>query len=172
MERANFKTLLKGLKGLLFDVDGVLTDNRVLLLESGELARSMSIRDGFALKRAVQQGLHVGAISGGGYGPIRERLAALGVKEVHLDVEEKMKAYRDFLEKTGLSSEELLYMGDDLPDIDPMKEAGLPACPYDAVHEVRSVSSFVSNKNGGEGCVRDVIEQTLRAKGLWDRSKG
>jgi 3-deoxy-D-manno-octulosonate 8-phosphate phosphatase (KDO 8-P phosphatase) len=172
MERANFKTLLKGLKGLLFDVDGVLTDNKVLLLESGELARSMSIRDGYALKRAVEQGMAVGVISGGAYDPIKDRLARLGVTEVHLDIDDKTRAFDGFLERNGLSAEELLYMGDDVPDLEVMKKAGLAACPYDAVHEVRSICGFVSNRNGGEGCVRDVVEQTLRAKGLWDRSKG
>ncbi len=172
MERANFKTLLKGLKGLLFDVDGVLTDNRILLLESGELARSMSIRDGYALERAIQQGLSVGAISGGAYDPIQTRLSELGVHEVHLGVENKIESFHGFLDRNRLKAEEVLYMGDDVPDIEVLKKAGSPACPYDAVHEVRSICGFVSNRKGGEGCVRDVVEQTLRAKGLWNPSKG
>lgn len=167
MEKANFKTLFKKVRGLLFDVDGVLTDNQVFLLESGQLARSMSIRDGYALQKAVQMEHRVGVISGGGYAPIRDRLEKLGVHEVHLGVQEKSEAFWGFLDKHGLEAEEVLYMGDDIPDIPVLREAGLAACPYDAVHEVRSVCGFVSNRKGGEGCVRDAIEQTLRAKGDW-----
>lgn len=167
MENRNFKTLLKNVKGLLFDVDGVLTDNRVLLLESGELARSMSIRDGYAIKRATDEGFQVGVISGSDYTPIRERLAALGVKEVHLGIDDKEEVWSAFLERNELSAEEVLYMGDDLPDLALMKAAGIAACPYDAVHEVRAICGFVSNKEGGEGCVRDAIEQSMRAQGSW-----
>ncbi len=167
MENANFKTLLKQIGGLLFDVDGVLTDNQVFLLESGELARSMSIRDGFAIKRAIEEGLRIGVISGGDYDPIRHRLAALGVEDVHLGVDNKSEAFSTFLQHHDLRPEQVLYMGDDLPDLGVMKTSGLAACPYDAVHEVRSLCGFVSNKNGGGGCVRDAIEQTMRAQGIW-----
>lgn len=168
MEKANFKTLFKTLRGLLFDVDGVLTDNQVFLLESGELARSMSIRDGYALQKAVRSDIKVGVISGGGYPPVRDRLEKLGVQDVQLDIQDKEEAFHRFLEKNQLKAEEVLFMGDDIPDIPVLKEAGLAACPYDAVQEVRSVCSFVSNKKGGEGCVRDAVEQTLRAKGVWN----
>lgn len=171
MEEANYKKLLKGLKGLIFDVDGVLTDNRVFLLESGALARSMSIRDGFAIQRAVKQGLYIGVISGGGYEPIRGRLNKLGVEDVYLQVTDKQKSFQEFLEKNELKADEVLFMGDDIPDMEVMKEAGSAACPYDAVHEIRSICAFVSDKKGGEGCVRDAIEQTLRAQGLWDEEK-
>lgn len=168
MERTNFKALLKGIRGLLFDVDGVLTDNRVLLLESGELARSMSIRDGYAMQHAVKKGVGLGIISGGSYDPIRARLEKLGIEEVHLGISDKMEVFEGFLERNGLAKEEVLYMGDDIPDLPVMKEAGLAACPYDATHEVRSLCDFVSSRKGGEGCVRDATEQVLKARGLWN----
>lgn len=172
MGTTNFKSRLKSIKGLLFDVDGVLTDNQVLLMESGQLARSMSIRDGYALRRAVEEGLIVGIISGGGYGPIRTRLEKLGVKDVELEVEDKEGSFRAFLQKHGLEEEEVLFMGDDVPDLPILKRSGLSTCPYDAVRDVRPYCSYVSDKKGGEGCVRDIIEQVLRAKELWGKEKG
>jgi 3-deoxy-D-manno-octulosonate 8-phosphate phosphatase (KDO 8-P phosphatase) len=171
MEGTNYKKRLKELKGLVFDVDGVLTDNRVFLLESGASARSMSIRDGFALQRAVKEGLHIAVISGSGYEPIRKRLNELGVQDVYLQIEDKKKSFHDLLERNELKAEEVLYMGDDIPDLEVMKEAGSAACPYDAVQEIRSICAFVSDKKGGEGCVRDAVEQTLRAQGLWNEKK-
>lgn len=125
------------------------------------------MRDGFAIKQAAKEGFTIGVISGGGYKPIRKRLSSLGVQEVHLKVDDKKRSYDELLERNGLDAQEVLYMGDDIPDIDIMKEVGSAACPYDAVHEIRAICDFVSDKKGGEGCVRDAIEQTMRAQGLW-----
>jgi 3-deoxy-D-manno-octulosonate 8-phosphate phosphatase (KDO 8-P phosphatase) len=151
----------------VFDVDGVMTNSDILVLEDGKLLRKMSIRDGYALKYAVQQGYRVAVISGGKSEGVRERLFNLGINDLYTGIDRKIDAYEEFIELYELDEAGILYMGDDLPDYEVMRRVGLPACPADAAPEIRKIAQYVSPRNGGEGCVRDVIEKVLRIRGDW-----
>ena len=163
----NYKSLLPHITTFLFDVDGVLTDGTVMVTTQGELYRNMNIKDGFAIKTAVDKGYHLCAISGGNNEGVRKRLHGLGVKDIHLGVSDKIAVMKDYFEQNQISSGQVLYMGDDIPDLQGMKLVGLPCCPQDAVPEIKEISLYVSHKSGGKGCVRDVIEQVLRVQGKW-----
>ena len=165
--KKNFKEYLSIVKAFVFDVDGVFTDGSLLLLESGQMARSMNIRDGFAVKHAVEQGYPVAIITGGDYEPVRDRFERLGVKNIYIASKDKVTDYKQFLNKYELATEGVMYMGDDMPDYDVMHIVGVPTCPLNADKEIKKLSYYVSDKNGGEGCVRDVIEQVLRAQENW-----
>lgn len=165
---ANFKQLLNEVKGFVFDVDGVLTDGSLTLMPDGEQVRTMNIRDGYALQLAVKKGYKVGVITGGRSESVRKRLNGLGITDVYLNAQEKTSAFEEFLHLHSLEAGSILYMGDDLPDLAVMKKTGIPACPGDAAPEIRAISIYVSAKNGGSGCVRDVIEQVLRLHGKWE----
>lgn len=162
----NFKEALNPIRCFIFDVDGVLTNGTLLVLQN-ELHRTMNIRDGFALKEAVDKGYHVAIISGGKSESVRTRLANLGIKDIYLGVSDKTEKLDELKLMYNLKSEEILYMGDDLPDYYVMQQVGVPTCPNDASHEIRSLSMYISPFNGGEGCARDVIEQTLKLHGKW-----
>jgi len=162
----NFKEALKPIRCFVFDVDGVLTNNTVLVLQN-ELHRTMNIRDGFALKEAVDKGYHVVIISGGKSESTRTRFANLGIKDIYLGVPHKTERLDEIKIMYDLKKEEIMYMGDDLPDYHVMQQVGVPTCPNDATHEIRALSMYISPFNGGEGCARDVIEQTLKLHGKW-----
>ena len=166
----NFKQRLNKVRCLVFDVDGVLTDGSLIVMP-GELFRVMNIRDGFALKEAVNAGFHVVIITGGKSESVGTRLANLGVKDIFLGIENKVVTLNEIKEKYKLKSEEILYMGDDIPDWEVMKDVGVPCCPADAAHEIKELSVYISPVNGGHGCVRDVIEQVLKLNGKWPTSK-
>ena len=151
----------------IFDVDGVLTNSRVLVLEDGKLLRSMSVRDGYAIKYAIQQGYNVCVITGGKSEGVKIRLQNLGVKDIYLAQSDKMEAYEEYLYLYDIKSENVLYMGDDLPDYPVMKKVRIAACPKDAAPEIMETSNYVSHCAGGEGCARDVIEKVLRVQGKW-----
>jgi 3-deoxy-D-manno-octulosonate 8-phosphate phosphatase (KDO 8-P phosphatase) len=155
------------IKAFVFDVDGVLTNNEVLILEDGKLLRKMSIRDGYAIKRAVQEGYRICVITGGNSEGVRERLQDLGVTDIYMDRQDKMEAYEDFIDLHELDEGTVLYMGDDIPDYPVMRKVGLPACPVNAAPEVLQIAQYVSPYQGGEGCARDVIEKVLRLQGKW-----
>ncbi len=133
----------------------------------GELIRMMNVRDGYALKEAVNAGYHVVIISGGKSESVRTRLSNLGVKDIFLGAENKSEKMNEIIQKYKLSLDEILYMGDDLPDYEVMKVIGIPCCPADSVPEIKELSVYISPVKGGEGCVRDVIEQVMRLKGQW-----
>ena len=139
----------------------------MLLHQDNLLLRSMSVRDGFAMRVAVQSGYRLAIISGGDTPTAIDRLNKLGVQDVVMECTDKVAALNDLVKKYDLQKEEMLYMGDDLPDFDPMKMVGLPCCPQDAVDEIRDISVYVSSKKGGQGCVRDVIEKVLKLRGDW-----
>lgn len=162
-----FKEQLTDIRSFIFDVDGVLADARVVLHPSGDLMRSMNTKDGYAIQEAVRAGYSVGIISGAKSESIRKRFKGLGVASVFLDSKNKLADFEQFLKEQNLESREVLYMGDDLPDIQAMKKAGLATCPADAVQEVQAISAYVSDYGGGAGCVRDVIEQVMRAQKKW-----
>lgn len=158
---------LKKIRGLAFDVDGVLSTNNVLLVEGGQPCRTANIKDGYALQLAVKCGLELAIITGGRSESVRVRYEGLGIQNVYLGASVKTVTYDEWLKKTGLLPEEVLYMGDDIPDYEVMQRCGLPCCPSDAAAEIKQASVYVSPHEGGRGCVRDVVEQVLRAQGHW-----
>lgn len=158
---------LKKIRAVVFDVDGVLSSNTIFLHENGDPMRSVNIKDGYALQYAVKCGLIVAIITGGKTAAVRKRYEGLGLQDVYMSSSIKVKEYAHLKEKYQLNDEEILYMGDDIPDYEVMKWCGCPCCPADAAHEIKDISLYVSQKNGGEGCVRDVVEQVLRAQGKW-----
>jgi len=164
---SNFKEELGRVKGFVFDVDGVLSPSKVILHPGHEMMRTMNIKDGYALQYAVRKGYPIAIITGGNSDAVGQRFTNLGLKDIYLRSRNKMEDLSDFLSKKGLEKENILYMGDDLPDYLVMKEVGFPTCPSDAVEEVKAISMYISDKAGGEGCVRDVIEQVLRLQGRW-----
>lgn len=166
---SNFKEDLMKVKAFAFDVDGVLSSQIVPMHPSGEPMRTANIKDGFVIQLAVKLGYHVAIITGGNTEAVRKRYLNLGVQDVYTGVQEKLPVFERWLIKHGLSAENVLYMGDDLPDYPIMKATGIPVCPIDAVEEIKSLCKYISNRNGGEGCVRDVMEQVLRAHGHWGK---
>jgi len=168
----SYKEYLKHINTFVFDVDGVLTDGTIIVSTEGEMFRTMNIKDGYGLKTAVEQGFKVCIISGGTNEGVRVRLQNLGIKDIFLGAQHKTEILKDYMLKNNLTPENILYMGDDLPDYQIMQEVGLPTCPQDAVPEIKAISKYVSHKKGGKGCVRDVIEQVLKVHGKWIVSEG
>ncbi len=165
-----YPSLLNAFKHIttfVFDVDGVLTDGMLLVLPDGLMARKMNIKDGYALQLAVKKGYRVLVISGGDSPEVRKRLEKLGIREVWMQVENKSAILTTYLQANGIAKEEVLYMGDDIPDWKVMQLAGLPCCPADAVSEIREISLYHSPFAGGAGCVRDVIEKVMKLRGQW-----
>lgn len=165
--KKNFKELLGEIKVFVFDVDGVFTNGTLFLLPGGEQARQMNIRDGFAVKYATDQGYLIGIITGGEDESVRWRFNRLGVQDIYLPSANKVEDFQDFVSKHNIDPQTVLYMGDDLPDFKVMQLAGVPTCPADADSEIKQISDYISDKKGGEGCIRDVIEQVLRAQEKW-----
>ena len=158
---------LTKIKALVFDVDGVLSAETIQMNDEGVLMRSVNTKDGYVLRLAVTMGLHVAIITGAREEAIRRRYEGLRIYDVFLGSSVKTDSLKKLLEKYNLSADEVLYMGDDIPDYEVMKQVGLPCCPADAAPEIREISRYVSHRNGGYGCVRDVIEQVLKARGKW-----
>lgn len=158
---------LTQIKAVFFDVDGVLSAETIFLHPDGEPMRSVNIKDGYALQLAVKCGLHVAIITGGKTEAVRKRYEGLGIKDVYLGAAVKTREYKELLEKYNLKPEEVLYMGDDIPDYEVMQLVGLPCCPADAAPEIKAISKYISHRQGGYGCGRDVIEQVLKAQGKW-----
>lgn len=163
----NFKTKLTRIKAFIFDIDGVLTDGAVILMPDGGQLRFMNIKDGYAMQLAVKQGYKIAIISGGKNEITRQRLNGLGIYDIYLGVENKVDAFDEFIFTYNIQPDEVLYMGDDIPDYGVMQRVGVPTCPNDAAQEIKDISLYVSGKNGGKGCVRDVIEQVMRVQGKW-----
>jgi 3-deoxy-D-manno-octulosonate 8-phosphate phosphatase (KDO 8-P phosphatase) len=164
---AFFKEELAKIKGFVFDVDGVISHNVISLSPQGEPVRTSNMKDGYAIMFALRSGYPIGIITGGRTQDTRGRLEKLGISHIYMGTLDKVPCLQDFMAKSGLTSEEILYMGDDIPDYNVMRMVGLPVCPNDAVPEIREISAYISHRDGGEGCVRDVIEQVLRAQGKW-----
>ena len=158
---------LTKIKALIFDVDGVLSAETITLHPNGEPMRTVNIKDGYALQLAVKCGLHVAIITGGRTEAVRKRYEGLGIKDVYLGAAVKTREFDNFMEKYQLNPEEVLYMGDDIPDYEVLRLVGLPCCPADAAPEIKSICRYVSHRNGGYGCGRDVVEQVLRAQERW-----
>lgn len=163
----NILELFKPIKTFVFDVDGVLATSMVLLVQ-GEMARSMNTKDGFALQLAIKKGYRVVIISGGKSEAVRERLTGLGIQDIFLGIHNKQDTLLGYAQQHQLKWQEILYMGDDIPDHSPMKLVGLPCCPADAVNEIKQIAKYISPLNGGHGCGRDVIEKVMKLNGNWD----
>ncbi len=151
----------------IFDVDGVLTNSDVLVQQDGKLLRTMNIKDGYAIRHAVEKGYKVVIISGGKSEGVRIRLQNLGVEDVYIGVREKMDVFDQIVDQYDLDEGHILYMGDDIPDYQVMRRVGLPCCPSDAVQEVKQIAQYISPLAGGKGCARDVIEKVLKLQGDW-----
>ena len=164
---ANFKEKLNQIKAFVFDVDGVFTDGKIYLEPGGEFVRSVDMKDGYAIHHAIKQGYIIGIISGGNSEAVRKRFQFLKITDIYMNSKDKKSDFEDFYFKYSLKPEEILYMGDDIPDYEVMKLAGLATCPADAVVEIKSIAEYISNYPGGHGCVRDVIEQVLKLQGKW-----
>jgi 3-deoxy-D-manno-octulosonate 8-phosphate phosphatase (KDO 8-P phosphatase) len=156
------------IKLFVLDVDGVLTDGSVILLENGEMARTMNVKDGYAMQLALKKGYEILIISGGTSDAVKLRLAKLGIKNIELSIKNKVEVLNNFVSKTTYTKNQILYMGDDVPDVAPMLLVGLACAPEDAVQEVIDIAHYISPKNGGKGCVRDVIEKVLKLNGHWN----
>ena len=167
MGNKNYKELLKKIGTFILDVDGVLTNGKILVTSKGKMLREMNTKDGFIIKYALDEGFKIFIISGGTNKGVRERLKDLGIEEIFLGKDSKNSTYEMLIKKYNLNENEILYMGDDVPDIPVMKKVGVPCCPNDAVPDVKQISIYISKKNGGQGCVRDIIEQTLRVQNKW-----
>lgn len=164
-----FKDDLKKVRAFIFDVDGVLSHQAQNLAPDGELIRTSCTKDGYALMYCIRKGYVVAVISGGGAPGVRERLEKLGVKEedIYLKASNKLEALEEIVNRYHLQKDEILYMGDDIPDYNVMLQVGIPVCPLDACEEIKSISRYISDMTGGNGCVRDVIAQVLKARGDW-----
>ncbi len=167
---AFFKEELKHIKAFVFDVDGVLSSDTTPLNEDGDPVRTANVKDGFAIRHALISGFHVAIITGGYIERVRLRYQKLGVKYFYDNVNDKTESLADFIQQTEVEAKDILYMGDDLADFLVMKQVGVPTCPVDAVSEIKAISKYISDKEGGRGCVRDVIEQTVRAQRKWNDS--
>lgn len=164
----NVLEYFKKITTFVFDVDGVLTDGTVLVLENGLQARRMHIKDGFALQMAIKNGYRVKIISGGNSPQVFDRLKKLGIQDIDMEVQDKKLFLLNYMRENNLQPEQVLYMGDDLPDIPAMQIVGLPCCPADAVSEVKEIVKYISPINGGFACVRDVIEKVLKLNQHWE----
>jgi 3-deoxy-D-manno-octulosonate 8-phosphate phosphatase (KDO 8-P phosphatase) len=163
----NFKEDLTKVKAFIFDIDGVLSLQTINLNSFGVPNRTVNLRDGYAVQLAVKKGYHIGVISGSSSKDYKKRLKLLGVNDIYLNSRSKLDHFNAFLKKYNLSKSDVLFMGDDIPDYEVMKVAGVSVCPSDADSEIKKIASYISDKKGGEGCVRDVIEQVLRLHNKW-----
>ncbi|PPL04487.1 KdsC family phosphatase [Parapedobacter indicus] len=157
----------KRVKAFVFDVDGVLSDGNILVTEHGDQLRSFDIKDGYAMQLAIKKGYSMAVITGGRSIGVKKRMEGLGITDVYLSVNDKSAALEEWLAYRGLTHADILYMGDDIPDLDNMKLAGLPTCPADAVEAVKAISVYVSFCNGGRGAARDVIEKVMKLQNTW-----
>jgi 3-deoxy-D-manno-octulosonate 8-phosphate phosphatase (KDO 8-P phosphatase) len=157
----------KNISAFVFDVDGVLTDGTLIIMDGGLMIRRMHVKDGYALQLAVKKGFLIFIISGGNSPQVKERLTNLGIDNVYMKIENKIEKLKQLAVQHQLETENILYMGDDIPDLEVMQYCGLGCCPADAVSEIKSISKYISPFKGGEGCVRDVIEKVMKLQGKW-----
>ncbi len=165
----NFKEEIAAVRAFVFDVDGVFTDGGIIVTPAGDFIRKYNAKDGYAVAYAIRKGYPVAVITGGRGATLRIRFEMLGVTRLYDNCADKLVRLKEFMAEFGLRPEEVLFMGDDIPDREAMMHVGVPVCPADAVSEIVEVSRYVSEFRGGEGCIRDVVEQVLRARGDWAR---
>jgi 3-deoxy-D-manno-octulosonate 8-phosphate phosphatase (KDO 8-P phosphatase) len=163
----NYRKILNQINTFVFDIDGVLTDGNVVIASDGEQLRTMNVRDGYALQLAVKKGYKIIIISGGRSEAMKLRFTGLGITDIFLGITNKLEVFQNFIQQNNLNKENILYMGDDIPDYEAMSASGFAACPADAAEEIKSISGYISPFKGGAGCVRDIIEQVLKIHGKW-----
>ncbi|SER27882.1 KdsC family phosphatase [Pedobacter rhizosphaerae] len=163
-----FLQKLKDITTFIFDVDGVLTDGSVQVTDSGQSLRTFNIKDGYAMQLAVKKGYNLCIISGGDGIAMAKRFSNLGITDVFLAAGDKVALFQKYLTDRNITADEVLYMGDDIPDLKVMKLVGLPTCPADAVEEIKAISTFISPYNGGKTAVRDIIEKVMKVQGRWN----
>lgn len=164
---SNYKALLTEVDTFIFDYDGVMTDGKLILQHEGNPLRSANVKDGYVLQLAVRLGYRVVIISGGLSKSMENRFEALRINDVFLGVSDKLVVLNKYISENKLDAKKMVYMGDDIPDFKVMKEVGVPCCPADAAEEIKNIAIYISDKKGGEGCVRDIIEQVLKVQGKW-----
>lgn len=164
----NFKQALNNITTFIFDVDGVLTDGKVIVTEHGEILRNLNSKDGYAIQLAIKKGYRIVIISGGNNEPVKQVLLRAGIQDIFIKQHDKLQCYKDYINTHSLNDTEIMFMGDDLPDWEVMKRVGVAACPNDAATEIKEICLYISDRKGGEGCVRDIIEQTMRVQGKWE----
>jgi 3-deoxy-D-manno-octulosonate 8-phosphate phosphatase (KDO 8-P phosphatase) len=164
---SNYKEKLSTVTTFIFDYDGVLTDGKVLVINEKEQLRTSNVKDGYALQYAVKKGYRICIISGGKSDSMSQRMNSLGINDVFLGVEKKIDVYNKYLVDNNLDKSQVLYMGDDIPDYEVMNNVGVATCPSDAAIEIKSIADYISDAKGGDGCVRDIIEQVLRLHDNW-----
>ena len=163
----SYKTRLKDITTFILDVDGVMTNGKIIYTHDGKIDRQFYAKDGYAIKYAISKGYRIAIISGGMQENVRTRLKSLGVEDVFLKAFNKIEVYEKFIEEKKIDPKNILYMGDDNPDLDVLKVVGISSCPNDASVDVKSICDYISHKDGGMGCVRDVIEQVMRIHKKW-----
>jgi len=168
----NYKQLLSAIDTFIFDVDGVMTNGVVMIMPDGDMLRSMHVKDGYALHLAARKGYRMAIISGGTSNSVKHRFNTLGIKDIYLGISNKLEVFKKYIEENQLNPEQVLYMGDDIPDYEVMQEVGLSACPADAAEEIKQIATYISPLKGGEGCVRDVLEQVMKMHGTWFNDDG
>jgi 3-deoxy-D-manno-octulosonate 8-phosphate phosphatase (KDO 8-P phosphatase) len=164
---SNYKALLSKITTFIFDYDGVMTEGVIIITNDGEPLRTANVKDGYALQLIQKLGYNVAVISGGYSLSMEKRFESLGIKDVFLGVSDKLIVFEKYMKAKQLLPENILYMGDDIPDLLPMKACGMPVCPADASNEIKNISLYISHLDGGKGCVRDIIEQVLKVQGKW-----
>lgn len=163
----NFKEMLTDIRAFVFDVDGVFTNGQISIDSNGNILRKYNVKDGLAIVHAIKKGYRIAIISGGKGEQLENRMRSLGIKDIYLNKDSKIESLRGFSILSDIPTDEILYMGDDYPDLEPMRNVKLSVAPQDATDIIRANAHYVSSFKGGEGCVRDVIEQVLRARGDW-----
>ncbi len=165
MSKINYD--LTKIKSFVFDVDGVLSPSTISLHPSGEPMRMVNIKDGYVMQLAVKLGYKIAIITGGRTQAVYERYKGLGIEDIYMGISRKLPTYIEFRDKFNLKDEEIMYMGDDIPDYEIMKVVGLPCAPGDAAPEIKECATYITSCNGGKGCAREVIEEVLKAQGKW-----
>ncbi len=163
----NYKEKLKKITTFIFDYDGVMTDGTLILQHEGQPLRSANVKDGYVLQLSIKLGYRIVVISGGYSKSVENRFGSLNISDVFLGVEDKTVVFDKFIKENNISEDEIIYMGDDIPDYRVMKRVGVPVCPADAAQEIKDICVYISDKKGGKGCVRDIIEQVLKVQGKW-----
>ncbi|WP_126971099.1 KdsC family phosphatase [Gynurincola endophyticus] len=158
---------LKNIKAFVFDMDGVLTDGSLTVHPEGELIRTMNVKDGYAMQFAIKRGYKMAVISGGVSQPAEIRFQKLGLTAIHMGVRDKVEVLKRFMSEEGINAGEVLYVGDDIPDLEVMQMVGVSACPHDAVPEIQAIAHYISPVAGGKGCVREIIEKVLKLQKKW-----
>ncbi|MEM1319788.1 MAG: 3-deoxy-D-manno-octulosonate 8-phosphate phosphatase [Bacteroidota bacterium] len=164
----NYLESFSDITTFIFDVDGVMTNSELIIMENGQLLRKMNVRDGYGIKRALAAGYNVCVITGGKSAGVVQRLKALGIRDIHAGIEDKLDAFEEYIYTYDIDPGNVLYMGDDMPDYLPMRRVLMPVCPADAAPEIIKIAKYISPLKGGKGCVRDVIEKVMRVQLKWE----